>query len=171
MSGRLERVEQSVRGVRSESAALQAEALQMRSDAAAAEQAFRVVGGGLESTVQRLTEEQAQAQARTQAQLRALELQLAALSERHAATQARLAALTDGGGGGGGGGGGDGGGGGGGDGVGERVASGAVGSSQGERLAAVEARLEGVARLAQQVQHSASRHASTAERLVKVEAA
>ena len=170
MSGRLERVEQSVRGVRSESAALQAEALQMRSDAAAAEQAFRVVGGGLESTVQRLTEEQAQAQARTQAQLRALELQLAALSERHAATQARLAALTDGGGGGGGGGG-DGGGGGGGDGVGERVASGAVGSSQGERLAAVEARLEGVARLAQQVQHSASRHASTAERLVKVEAA
>ena len=170
MSGRLERVEQSVRGVRSESAALQAEALQMRSDAAAAEQAFRVVGGGLESTVQRLTEEQAQAQARTQAQLRALELQLAALSERHAATQARLAALTDGGGGGGGGGGGDGGGGGG-DGVGERVASGAVGSSQGERLAAVEARLEGVARLAQQVQHSASRHASTAERLVKVEAA
>ena len=169
MSGRLERVEQSVRGVRSESAALQAEALQMRSDAAAAEQAFRVVGGGLESTVQRLTEEQAQAQARTQAQLRALELQLAALSERHAATQARLAALTDGGGGGGGGGG-DGGGGGG-DGVGERVASGAVGSSQGERLAAVEARLEGVARLAQQVQHSASRHASTAERLVKVEAA
>ena len=169
MSGRLERVEQSVRGVRSESAALQAEALQMRSDAAAAEQAFRVVGGGLESTVQRLTEEQSQAQARTQAQLRALELQLAALSERHAATQARLAALTDGGGGGGGGGG-DGGGGGG-DGVGERVASGAVGSSQGERLAAVEARLEGVARLAQQVQHSASRHASTAERLVKVEAA
>ena len=165
----MERVEQSVRGVRSESAALQAEALQMRSDAAAAEQAFRVVGGGLESTVQRLTEEQAQAQARTQAQLRALELQLAALSERHAATQARLAALTDGGGGGGGGGG-DGGGGGG-DGVGERVASGAVGSSQGERLAAVEARLEGVARLAQQVQHSASRHASTAERLVKVEAA
>lgn len=90
--------------MRSESAALQAEALQMRSDAAAAEQAFRVVGGGLESTVQRLTEEQAQAQARTQAQLRALELQLAALSERHAATQARLAALTDGGGGGGGGG-------------------------------------------------------------------
>ena len=166
----MERVEQSVRGVRSESAALQAEALQMRSDAAAAEQAFRVVGGGLESTVQRLTEEQAQAQARTQAQLRALELQLAALSERHAATQARLAALTDGGGGGGGGGGGDGGGDGG-DGVGERVASGAVGSSQGERLAAVEARLEGVARLAQQVQHSASRHASTAERLVKVEAA
>ena len=166
----MERVEQSVRGVRSESAALQAEALQMRSDAAAAEQAFRVVGGGLESAVQRLTEEQAQAQARTQAQLRALELQLAALSERHAATQARLAALTDGGGGGGGGGGGDGGGGGG-DGVGERVASGAVGSSQGERLAAVEARLEGVARLAQQVQHSASRHASTAERLVKVEAA
>ena len=46
LSGRLERAEQSVRGVRSECAALQAEVVQMRSDAHAAEQACRVLGGG-----------------------------------------------------------------------------------------------------------------------------
>ena len=65
--------------MQSECAALQAEVVQMRSDAHAAEQAFRVVGGGAESAVQRLGAEQAQVHARTQAQLRALEVQIAGL--------------------------------------------------------------------------------------------
>ena len=51
------------------------------------------------------------------------------------------------------------------------MAGGAGGASQGERLAAVEARLEGFARLAQQVQQSAALHGALAERVVKVEAA
>ena len=74
-----------------------------------------------------------------------------AAPEKPRGSDERLHGGGGGGDGGSGGGGGDGGGGG--EGEGERVAGGAIGPSQGERLAAVEARLEGIARLAQQVRY------------------